>query len=92
MAKTSENNEQKSLKPEGLEDKSIASAPENKAVALAEEVEEATNRLGRVHVIVAHPIAEGRIGNDKALSPGDKASLPKTLATSLIQQGVVRLA
>lgn len=94
MAKISDS-ESKSLKPEGLEDKSIApdnTTVENKAVTDAAEVEEAANRLGRVHVVFAHPVREGRIGNDKPISAGDKQSLPKTLATNLIQQGVARLA
>ena len=94
MAKNPSDHESKSLMPDGLEDKSIAPAAvtENKAVAVAAEVDDASNRLGRVHVVFAHPVPKGRIGNDKALEPGDRKSVTTTLATTLIQQGVARLA
>jgi hypothetical protein len=100
MAKNSENQQSKSLKPEGLEDKSLAPQElEDKAVEAEPKLTPPTPPKpepvvsdSRVEVVVAHPISAGRIGNDKALRPGQTTSVTRALATSLIQQGVARLA
>lgn len=91
MAHNPENHESKSLKPAGLEDKSLApKSAETKAAGAVAEKDEAPSP-DHTRLVLAHPVREGRIGNDKPLRPGDEVSVPKALARSLIQQGVARL-
>ena len=75
-----------SVQPSDLENKALTVATEDKAAAKAPESD------SHVTVVVAHPIPKGRIGNEEDLRPGDETSVTKYLATSLVQQGVARLA